>query len=41
VDTPIIIIAGAAFLALLKKIDLPYILLIGGILSILVFGFLS
>jgi chromate transporter len=40
VDIPSIIFAGAAFIALLKKIDLPYILLSGTILSILVFGFL-
>ena len=38
VDIPSIIFAGAAFFALLKKIDLLYILLSGGILSILVFG---
>ena len=41
VDIPSIILAGAAFLALLKKIGLPYILLSGGILSILIFGFLK
>jgi hypothetical protein len=41
VDTPIIIIAEAAFLALLKKIDLSYILLTGGILFILIFGVLQ
>lgn len=40
VDIPSIIFAGAAFFALLKKIDLPYILLAGGILSLLVFGLL-
>jgi hypothetical protein len=40
VDIPSIILAGAAFLALLKKIDLLYILLCGGILSVLLFGLL-
>jgi chromate transporter len=40
VDIPSVIFAVAAFLAILKKISLPYILLIGGILSILIFGFL-
>jgi len=40
-DILTIIFAGAAFFALLKKIDLPYILLTGGILSILVFGVLQ
>jgi len=40
VDIPSVIFAVAAFLALLKKVSLPYILLIGGILSILIFGFL-
>jgi chromate transporter len=41
VDIPSIIFAGAAFLALLKKIDLPYILLSGAILSIIIFGLLN
>jgi len=41
VDIPSIIFAGAAFLALLKKIDLLYILLSGAILSILIFGLLN
>jgi len=41
VDIPTIIFAGAAFFALLKKIDLPYILLSGAILSILIFGLLN
>lgn len=40
VDIPSVIFTIAAFLALLKKIGLPYILLTGGILSILVFGLL-
>jgi hypothetical protein len=40
VDIPSIVIAGVAFIALLKKIDLLYILLFGGILSILFFGLL-
>ena len=39
VDVPSVIFAVAAFLALLKKIDLSYILLAGAILSILLFGF--
>jgi chromate transporter len=41
VDIPSIIFAGAAFLALFKKIALPYILLSGAILSILIFGLLN
>jgi len=41
VDIPSIILAGAAFIALLKKVDLLYILLSGAILSILIFGFLK
>jgi chromate transporter len=41
VDIPRILMAAAAFLAIYKKISLPYILLAGGILSILIFGFLS
>jgi chromate transporter len=40
VDIPTILFAVAAFIALLKKIDLSYILLTGAILSILLFGFL-
>lgn len=40
VDIPNVILAGAAFFALLKKVGLPYILLSGGILSILFFGLL-
>jgi chromate transporter len=41
VDIPSIIFAAAAFIALLKKIDLLYILISGGILSILIFGLLN
>jgi chromate transporter len=41
VDIPSILFAAAAFIALLKKIDLLYILLSGGILSIFIFGFLK
>jgi len=40
VDIPSILFAVGAFIALLKKIDLSYILLTGAILSILLFGFL-
>ena len=40
VDIPRILMAVAAFFAIYKKISLPYILLAGGILSILIFGFL-
>jgi len=40
VDIPRILMAAAAFFAIYKKIDLPYILLAGGLLSILVYGFL-
>ena len=40
VDIPRILIAAAAFLAIYKKIGLPYVLLTGGILSILIYGFL-
>jgi chromate transporter len=40
VDVPRILIAAAAFFAIYKKIGLPYILLTGGILSILIYGFL-
>jgi chromate transporter len=41
VDVPSILFAGAAFFAILKKIDLLYILISGTILSILIFGFLN
>jgi chromate transport protein ChrA len=40
VDVPGVILSTATFVALLKKIPLPYILLSGGILSILIFGLL-
>ena len=40
VDIPRILMAAAAFLAIYKKISLPYVLLAGGILSILIYGFL-
>ncbi len=38
VDIPRILMAAAAFFAIYKKIGLPYILLAGGILSILTYG---
>jgi chromate transporter len=38
VDIPSILIAMGAFLALYKKIGLPYILLVGGILSMIIWG---
>ena len=41
VDIPRILMAAAAFLAVHRKIGLPYILLAGGVLSILIYGFLS
>jgi hypothetical protein len=37
VDVPSVILAIVAFLALLKKIGLPYILLGGGLVSVLLF----
>jgi len=40
VDIPRILIAAAAFFVICKKIGLPYVLLTGGILSILIYGFL-
>jgi chromate transporter len=40
VDIPRILMAAAAFFALYRKISLPYILLTGGLLSILIYGFL-
>jgi chromate transporter len=40
VDIPRILMAVAAFFAIYKKISLPYILLAGGMLSILIYGFL-
>ena len=41
VDIPSVIFTGAAFVALLKKIDPIYVLLPGAILSILLFGVLA
>ena len=41
VDIPSILMAAAAFLALHKKISLPYILITGGIVSVFLFGFLK
>ena len=40
IDIPKILMAAAAFLAIYKKISLPYILLAGGLVSILIYGFL-
>ena len=40
VDIPRILMAAAAFFVIYKKISLPYILLAGGLLSILIYGFL-
>jgi chromate transporter len=40
IDIPSVIFCTTAFVALLKKFDLSYILLAGAILSILIFGFL-
>ncbi len=40
VDIPRVLMAAAAFFAIYKKISLPYILLVGGAISILVYGFL-
>jgi len=41
IDVLSVVMAGATFFALTKKIGLPYILLMGGILSILLFGLLK
>ena len=41
VDLPSVILSAATFFALLKKIPLPYILLSGGILSVIIFGLLK
>ena len=41
VDIPSILIALGAFLALYKKIGLPYILLVGGIISVVFWGFIK
>jgi chromate transporter len=40
VDIPRVLMALTAFIAIYKKISLPYILLAGGMLSILIYGFL-
>jgi len=40
IDIPRILMAAAAFFAIYKKISLPHILLAGGLLSILIYGFL-
>jgi chromate transporter len=40
VDIPRVLMAAAAFFAIYKKVSLPYILLAGGVLSILIYGFL-
>ena len=40
VDLPRILMAAAALFAIYKKVGLPYILLAGGLLSILIYGFL-
>jgi len=40
VDIPRVLMAAAAFFAIYEKISFPYILLAGGILSILIYGFL-
>jgi chromate transporter len=40
VDIPRVLMAAAAFFAIYKKVDLSYILLTGGVLSILIYGFL-
>jgi len=40
VDIPSVLFAAGAFIALLKKVDVAYILAAGAILSILIFGFL-
>jgi hypothetical protein len=40
IDIPRILMASAAFVAIYKKIPLPYILLAGAVLSVLFFGFL-
>ena len=40
VDIPRILMAAAAFFALYRKIGLPYILLAGGLFSVLIYGFI-
>ena len=37
-DIPTVLLASAAFFALVKKVGLPYIILVGGILSLILFG---
>lgn len=37
-DIPTVLLAGAAFFALVRKVGLPYIILVGGILSLILFG---
>ena len=37
VDIPSVIFTAAAFVALLRKIDMPYILLCGGLLSVVLY----
>ena len=39
-DIPAVMLAGGAFFALFRKVRLPYIILVGGILSIILFGFI-
>jgi chromate transporter len=41
VDLPTLLMAAAAFFALYKKVSLPYILLAGGVLSVLLFHLLT
>ncbi len=41
VDIPSVIFTVAAFIAILKKVDLSYVLITGAILSIIIFGLLS
>ena len=39
IDIPTVLLAGAAFFALVRKVGLPYIILVGGILSLILFGY--
>jgi len=41
VDIPRILMAAAAFFAIYKKVSLSYVLLAGGVVSLLIYGFLS
>jgi chromate transport protein ChrA len=41
VDIPRILMAAAAFIAIYKKVSLPYVLLAGGLLSIIIWGLLK